>query len=239
MNNNLKAAFICTGVIIVGVLSWVWVALVAPTERYVSVVEQVQDKAVMIEVPTVYEQVSFIIEKKKLRIDVSTVPTTFLGSGVIVKANGTVLSCAHVFETQITGPIVGALSDGTTHQMTLIYKSTDSDLALLKMEGTYPHAVLSKRKLRLGQEVLAVGNPHGQQFSTSHGIISHLGRRIKDPYAFTQTDAAINGGNSGGPLFNLEGKLIGIVARKWGGADGMGLAIEPKTIKEFLEIFGL
>lgn len=211
----------------------------SPRERYSPIVEQVQDKAVMIEVPSVYEQMTFEMNDKKLEVHVATVPVSFLGSGVFVNSGGAVLSCAHVFETPIVGPIIGTLSDGTTHQMLLLYKSTDSDLALLKIEGTYPYAALSTRKLRLGQEVIAVGYPHGQKFSSSHGIISFLGRNIKEKYTYTQIDAPINPGNSGGPLFNLQGELIGINARAWVGSDGLALAITPATIHEFLNLFGI
>jgi S1-C subfamily serine protease len=235
MNTNLKVAFAASIAALIGLV----VIIAQHSEKYVAVVEAVQDKAVMIEVPSVYEQMTFRFNKKKMTVETSTVPTTFMGSGVIIKESGFTLSCAHVFETPIVGPIVGTLSDGTTHEMRLIYKSTESDLALLKIEGTYPFAAISKRKLHLGQEVIAVGNPHGLQFSTTHGIISHLGRDIRDKYTYTQVDAPINAGNSGGPLFNLQGELIGINARKWTGADGLGLAISPSTINEFLSYFGM
>lgn len=211
--------------------------LKSPSERYVGVVNEVQEKAVMFTVPVVVNEVTMVFSSTGATVHTSTALRHFSGSGVIISRRGFVLSCEHVFDGEVAGPIVATLSDGTTTTAKVIYTDVDKDLALLRIEGTYRGARVFRGKLELGQEVIVVGNPFSQKFSTTHGIISHIGRELKLPYTYTQTDAPINGGNSGGPLFNLSGEVIGIVARKWATADGMGLAISPETIREFLDTF--
>lgn len=206
------------------------------SERYVEVAEYVQDKTVMIEVPTVIERIVFTYADGRFTVKTATVPVTMYGSGVLVSPRGHILSCAHVVDHKTTSSIIAVLSNGTTVAATVLYKDDGKDLALLKIEGEYPYADL-EMNIRLGQEVIAVGNPQAQPFSTSHGIVSHLDRDIDDFYTYTQIDAPINPGNSGGPLFNLQGELIGINARKYANSDGLGLAISPETIKEFLSLF--
>lgn len=206
-------------------------------EKYSPVVEYVQDKTVMLKVPSVAEQTFITFSKDGIQMHTSTVAVNYAGSGVIISEYGHVLTCAHVVEHPLRSPIITTLSNGVTVQAIVLYSDEARDLALLKIAGSYEPSKIGKRPLRLGQEVLAVGNPNSQAFSTSHGIISHVGRDIEEGYLFTQIDAPVNGGNSGGPLFNLQGELIGIVAKKWPNADGMGLAISPDTIREFLGLF--
>lgn len=203
-------------------------------EKYSPIATTVQAKTVMIEVPTIVERMMFTMNKKKLEVHQSTVAVNVLGAGVFISKTGQILTCAHVVSFTLRKPIIVVLSTGKRLEAGLVYKDEQKDLALLKVKGKFSAAVLSSRKLKLGQEVIAVGNPEGQEFSTSHGIISHLNRDIGDSFTFTQIDAPINSGNSGGPLFNMDGELIGINARKWAGSDGLGLAISPNTIREFL-----
>lgn len=237
MSGNLRFAQVTSVVALALLAVGAYTFLPHTNEKYCAVVAAVQPKAVMIEVPSIAEQLTFTMTDKGMEIHQSTVPMNYLGSGVIIHKHGLVLSCAHVFSHDITGPIVATLSNGSTVQALLLYSDKEKDLALLKIKGSYDAANLAEGSLRLGQEVIAVGNPEGQQFSTSHGIISHLGRDIGEPFTFTQIDAPINGGNSGGPLFNLNGELIGINARAWRGNDGMALAIAPATFKDFLRLF--
>lgn len=227
------------GGISVGLYFWLQfvIGLMTPrVEKYIPIVEEVQEQAVMLTVPSVIEQTYITFSKKGMKMHTSTQAVNFSGSGVFVSRRGHILTCAHVVDHPLTSPVIVTLSDNTTAAAYVLVKDTATDLALIKIDKKTPKAHLSSVALRLGQEVIAVGNPHSQQFSTSHGIISHLNRGVGEPYMFTQVDAPINGGNSGGPLFNLRGELIGIVARKWGGADGMGLAITPQTIKDFLDL---
>lgn len=236
MNDNLRLAGLLS-IFCLLVFGYAWQHS-SSRERYSPIVEAVQDKVVMVSVPTIMEQTFFVFDSSGMSVHTATVAVSFSGSGVFVTPRGHILTCAHVVDHELRSPIIATLSNGTTAAAFVVFKDTTSDLALLKValvNTTY--ASLSLRPLRLGQEVIAVGNPMSQSFSTTHGIISHIGRDLGEEYTFTQTDAPINPGNSGGPLFNLQGGLIGITARKFSGADGLGLAIAPYTIDEFLSIF--
>ncbi|HLS90679.1 MAG TPA: trypsin-like peptidase domain-containing protein [Limnochordia bacterium] len=167
------------------------------------------------------------------------VPTTQqgLGSGVIVDARGFILTNHHVVEGADT--ILVALPDGRQFQGRLVGSYPDADLAVIHVEGDdLPQAELAQGKeLKVGQLVIAIGNPFGLDYSVTTGVISALGRELMvDPQrgiALTnliQTDAAINPGNSGGPLVDREGRVIGIntaVLRASHGlqAQGLGFAI--------------
>ncbi len=219
-------------------LGYVWQH--TPAEKYSPIIESVQDETVMIAVPTVIERVVITFSDGKMDMHTATAPVTMLGAGVLVSKRGLILSCAHVVANKPSSPIIATLSDGTTVPAKVLYKDKTMDLALLKISSynrVYHTAVLSPFPLRLGQEVIVVGNPEGQEFSSSHGIISHLERDIDEPFTYTQIDAPVNHGNSGGPVFNLQGKLIGIVAQKWNDSDGLALAISPYTIQMFLDQF--
>ncbi len=205
--------------------------------RFVRLAKETQKEATMISVETVMTE--FVVSFSTAGIEVHTATATvhIRGSGVFITPNGHILTCAHLFEVGIRGPIAVTTQDGTVLPATLLYEDVGRDLALIKVDGVHQYASLTDSPLEVGQEVLAVGNPMGLEFSTSHGIISHVDRNLDLPTLFTQTDAAINPGNSGGPLFNLKGELIGINARGMRNADGLGFAVSPNVIKEFLKLF--
>ena len=135
-----------------------------------------------------------------------------LGSGFIIDKKGYIITNNHVIDN--AEKIMVILHDDKSFEAEVVGKDPKTDVALLKVE--------SKNKLpfvefgnsddsRVGDWVLAIGNPLGQGFSVSAGIISARGRDLQGPYDdFIQTDAAINRGNSGGPLFNTSGKVIGV-----------------------------
>jgi serine protease Do len=136
------------------------------------------------------------------------------GSGVIVNATGRVVTNAHVVRS--ASNISVELSDGTEFPAVVIGVDDRTDIAVLQLKGTVPKltplAIGSSDALRLGEVVLAIGNPFGVGHSVSMGIISAKSRRIgiETDEDFLQTDAAINPGNSGGALVNLRGELVGI-----------------------------
>lgn len=155
-----------------------------------------------------------------------------LGSGVFIGKDGYILTNRHVI--QGAEQIAVALSDGRKAPAHIIGTDPATDLAVLKVElGKLPEIPLplSNNALRVGDIVLAIGNPFGFNQSVSIGIISALGRSnlgITTYENFIQTDAAINPGNSGGALINAHGELIGIntaVFNKGGEAQGIGFAI--------------
>ena len=156
-----------------------------------------------------------------------------LGSGVIVSAEGVVLTNNHVVAK--AKAIRVKLYDGRVLSATLVGADPKSDLAVLRLQGApkdlHPMPIGSSRKLRLGQVVLAIGNPFGLGQTVTMGIVSAVGRAnmgIVDYEDFIQTDAAINPGNSGGALVNMNGQLVGIntaIFSKSGGYQGIGFAI--------------
>jgi serine protease Do len=168
--------------------------------------------------------------------------STVLGSGVLVQ-DGYILTNNHVVEN--VEEITVTLTNRHEYGAEIIGRDPKSDLAILQVKGkNLPSATLGDSdKLRVGQWVLAIGNPFSDQlYSTvTHGIISALGRSrvgLVDYEDFIQTDAAINPGNSGGALVNLKGEVIGInsaIASRSGGSQGVGFAIPINLAKRVME----
>ena len=154
-----------------------------------------------------------------------------LGSGVLIDADGYVVTNNHVVEG--ANELAVSLPDGSLRRTRLIGVDPDSDLALLKIEasGLHPVAIGDLQSVAVGDVVLAVGNPLGVGQTVTQGIISALGRKgigINPIENFIQTDAAINPGNSGGALIDTSGRLIGInsaILSRGGGSEGIGFAI--------------
>jgi len=163
------------------------------------------------------------------------------GSGVIITADGYVITNNHVIEGAST--INVKLKDGTEYKAVLVGTDVKTDIAVIKMEAKGLKAVVfgDSSGLKVGQDVVAVGNPLGSLGGTvTNGIISALDREIEiDGEAMTllQTNAAINPGNSGGGLFNLAGELVAVVNAKSSGTDieGLGFAIPSNTAKSVSE----
>lgn len=156
---------------------------------------------------------------------------TALGSGFIVRANGFIVTNYHVIEG--AEEITVVLHDNTSLEAKLIGRDDKTDLAVLKVETDKPLPFVDfgdSDTMRVGDWVLAIGNPFGLGGTVTAGIISARSREINaGPYDdFLQTDAAINRGNSGGPMFNMDGKVIGIntaIYSPSGGSVGIGFAI--------------
>jgi len=208
-------------------------------DRFVDVVNDSQRKTVMIEVQTVMKQTMLSFDGEKFSVHTETVPVTFVGAGVFISHNGHVLTCAHLFNVGLSTTITVIKYGDSRVPAEVLYKDTGKDLALLKIPVSWftPKASLSRGRLQVGQEIITIGNPAGLNFSSSHGMISHLNRNIYERYTYTQSDLPTNGGNSGGPVFNLNGELIGLSAMKLSDADGMSFAITPDTIRIFLSTF--
>lgn len=158
-----------------------------------------------------------------------------MGSGVIVSKDGLILTNAHVVRD--ADEIKVKLSDKRSFEAKVVGADKESDIAVIKIEAdNLPVAKLGdSSKLRVGEIVLAIGNPFGLNKTVTSGIVSATGRTnigIIDYEDFIQTDAAINPGNSGGPLVNIEGEVIGIntaIATRSGGYQGIGFAIPSNT----------
>jgi serine protease Do len=170
-----------------------------------------------------------------------------LGSGVIISADGYILTNHHVVaEADV---ITVTLSDSKTHKATKIASDEGSDIAVIKIEasGLSPVTFADSEKAKVGDVVLAIGSPFEFRQSVSRGIISALGRNTKEISQFSnfiQTDASINPGNSGGALIDTQGRLVGIptaIFSRSGGNMGIGFAVpstQARTVMESLLKFG-
>ncbi|MGE0401733.1 MAG: trypsin-like peptidase domain-containing protein [Kofleriaceae bacterium] len=166
------------------------------------------------------------------------------GSGVIVSSSGRILTNAHVVNGATD--IVVTLHDGTDIPAKVIGIDKKADLAVIQLQGgnlprLKPLPFGDSGDLRLGEVVLAVGDPFGVGKSVTMGIVSAKGRSgmgIEDYEDFIQTDAAINPGNSGGALVNLKGELVGIntaIASPTGGYAGIGFAIPTNMARPIMD----
>ena len=164
------------------------------------------------------------------------------GSGFVYDSKGDIVTNEHV--------VSGATSihvtfwDGKTYSAKLVGKDTSTDLAVVKVDAPaselHPLSLGSSSSVQVGDGVVAIGSPFGLAESVTSGIVSALNRQISAPDNFPisnaiQTDAAINHGNSGGVLLNLQGQVIGVTAQiesDSGGNDGVGFAIPSDSVKQ-------
>ena len=153
------------------------------------------------------------------------------GTGFIITNEGYVVTNAHI----LSGghEIYTINSKQETKSAELIGYSSNYDIALLKISGSYkPLKLANSDEVQIGEKVIAIGNPLGLQFSVSEGIVSAVHRSgTKIENAYIQTDAALNPGNSGGPLIDKSGEVIGINNFKVGGGESLGFALESNYIK--------
>ncbi|WP_120005760.1 DegQ family serine endoprotease [Teichococcus vastitatis] len=162
------------------------------------------------------------------------------GSGFIIEASGIVVTNNHVIDGADEINVV--LQDNTTLRAELVGTDQRTDLAVLRVKSDKPLPVVGfgdSDRAEVGDWVLAIGNPLGFGGSVTSGIVSARGRNINaGPYDdFIQTDAAINRGNSGGPLFNVQGEVIGIntaIVSPSGGSIGIGFAIPSNLAKNIV-----
>lgn len=163
------------------------------------------------------------------------------GSGSIIDKRGYVLTNVHVIKG--ASKIYVSLSDGTQYEANIIGQDADSDLAVIKFEPPKDTELQTiafgdSTKLKVGQKVIAIGNPYGFDRTMTTGIISALGRPLKDSSTnriirnMIQTDTAINPGNSGGPLLDTNGRMIGIntmIYSNSGSSAGIGFSVPAET----------
>lgn len=156
------------------------------------------------------------VEPAVVELQVTTAQGQQLGSGVIIDAQGDIVTNAHVVNGEQRIQVL--LSNGGTEQAQLVGTSTANDLAVVRIQP-FAHMTIAQlgdsSALVVGQEVLAIGNPLGITQTATAGIVSALNRSVTESTGATitqtiQTDAAVNPGNSGGALINLQGQLVGI-----------------------------
>lgn len=158
-----------------------------------------------------------------------------LGSGFVISADGFIVTNNHVIEG--ADEIEIEFFDKTRLKATLVGRDPKTDIALLKVESDAELPFVSfgdSDTMRVGDWVMAMGNPLGQGFSVSAGIVSARGRELSGSYDdFLQTDAAINKGNSGGPLFNMDGEVVGVntaILSPTGGSIGIGFSMASNVV---------
>ena len=165
------------------------------------------------------------------------------GSGFIVTTDGYIVTNQHVVSDNPTS-ITVSLADDSEYDATVVWSDSSLDLAILKIDATGLQAVTlgDSSDLKVGETVVAIGNPLGLEYSRSvtSGIISALNRSLVVDNSLVaedliQTDAAINSGNSGGPLVNTSGEVIGINTYKASSGEGMGFALPINIVKPILE----
>lgn len=227
-------------------LIWSTVAAAAEYPDFVSLVEQYSPAVVSIQTksepkerskrghPGIPENSPFYDYFKRFfdeMPDLPAQPHSSVGSGFILSPDGYVVTNAHVVEEMDS--ITVGLPDRTELTAQVVGKDKRSDIALLKVktDTALPTVKIGDiGKVKVGQWVLAIGSPFGFERTATQGIISALGRNLpSDNYVpFIQTDAAVNPGNSGGPLFNLDGEVIGVnsqIYSRSGGYQGLSFAI--------------
>jgi putative serine protease PepD len=163
------------------------------------------------------------------------------GSGFVYDKQGHIITNQHVVDS--AGSIKVTLKNGATYSATVVGSDASTDLAVLKVDAPEsaltPLSLGNSSQLEVGDGVVAIGSPFGLEETVTSGIVSALHRQITSPNNFTiddsiQTDAAINHGNSGGPLLDLHGDVIGVNAQiesDSGGNDGVGFAIPSNTVR--------
>jgi putative serine protease PepD len=163
------------------------------------------------------------------------------GSGFVYDAEGHVITNEHVVSG--ASSISVKLWNGKSYSAQLVGEDASTDLAVLKIDAPaaqlFPLALGDSSKIVVGDGVVAIGSPFGLEETVTSGIVSALHRQMQSPNGFAiddsiQTDAAINHGNSGGPLINSQGKVIGVTSQiesDSGGSDGVGFAIPSNTVR--------
>jgi putative serine protease PepD len=176
------------------------------------------------------------------------------GTGIVLNAEGLILTNNHVISKGASITVSPGKSSNLTRTATVVGSDPNSDLALIKVDpsglGLQPLKLVSSSSVQVGDSVYAIGNPYGLDETLTKGIVSALGREIAAPDGAAikgaiQTDAALNPGNSGGPLLNAQGDVIGVnsqiasdaasVAGSQPGSTGVGFAISSDTVSEVVK----
>jgi putative serine protease PepD len=163
------------------------------------------------------------------------------GTGFVYDTKGHIVTNQHVISG--ASAVKVKFSDGSTYTASVVGSDSSTDIAVLHVNAPssklVPLALADSAKVAVGDGVVAIGNPFGLDGTVTSGIVSAVGREISSPddtpiEGAIQTDAAINHGNSGGPLLNLHGEVIGITSQiqsEGGGNDGVGFAVPSNTVK--------
>jgi serine protease Do len=239
--NRLKLVLLAAGL-----LTSLPLGIAAPSragepDSFADVVAMVMPSVVNISVKGMGEMP--MMDKEAKNVSYAPHIVDIVGSGSIVDPNGLIVTNRHVIDNAYE--ITVHFQDGTSANARLLGKGLGFDLAILKVDVGYPLPAIKigdSDKIRVGDRVLAIGNPLGLKGTVTSGIISALHRDLYGtPYnQFIQVDAAINHGNSGGPLFNVKGEVIGINNQIFSesstsGSIGLGFAIPSNDVAFMLD----
>jgi S1-C subfamily serine protease len=173
-----------------------------------------------------------------------TVSSSGIGSGVIISDDGKILTAAHIVQT--ADAVLIEFTDGEKIRANVISSEPAADLALLKLKSTpenlLPATLGDSDKVKIGDEVIIISNPYGFKHTLTAGHISarYSGKELGDAFSrgeFLQTDATINRGSSGGPVFNASAEVIGIVSHletKSGGSEGLGFLVTSNSARKLM-----
>ena len=154
------------------------------------------------------------------------------GSGFIADTGGYIVTNYHVIEGARAAAVL--TYDGLNHRVRLVDVNQDADIAVLKIEGSFPSLEFTDSgDVEIGQKVIAVGSPGGLDFTVTQGIIS--AKRQTDGNSYIQIDVPINPGNSGGALVTIEGKVAGVNSLKLAGFEGVGFALASNQVQEIID----
>src|SRR5688572_10564852 len=222
-------------------------ARLLPAVVNISTTQKIDGTAGQVPMPNLPENSPFreffddFFEKQQREGDQPQRRVNSLGSGFIIDPSGILVTNNHVIEG--AEEIEAKFHDGSTLKAKLLGKDAKTDLAVLKVDPPEPLSYVTlgnSDTLRVGDWVMAIGNPFGLGGSLTLGIVSARNRDINSgPYDdFIQTDAAINRGNSGGPLFNMDGEVVGIntaIISPSGGSIGIGFSVPANTAKGVID----
>ena len=235
------------------VLAIVVVLFISPPESLKPDIRNDNANIVAEATPLVYKSLSLIeiFEKSEsgvVKVNVqrgeSEDVTGGVGSGFVFDKKGHIISNAHVVKD--ANKVVVTFLDGRSYNADIIGIDTYTDIAVIKVNADlsllHPLSIGDSSKLKVGEEIAAIGNPFGLSGSMTSGIVSQLGRLLPTSSNYQipdviQTDAAINPGNSGGPLLNMRGEIVGIntaIQSTTGEFIGVGFAIPSQTVAKIV-----